>query len=285
MREGKPSFTAAAMAMARSVGGVDPLAMALLDGPLAVVARLGRTGRAPAALVNVGTLGLVDHIEMRTRAIDAALGVAVAAGVRQLVVLGAGLDARAWRLPELADVHVFEVDHPSTQAFKRARVENRTPEARDVRFVPVDFAKDRLSDALGHAGHDAQAPTFWLWEGVTPYLPLAAIRATLASIAERSASASRIAVSYGTPSASPLGPLAVRVAHVGFPLRGEEPLGLLTPAAMRDELATVGFRLLDDAAAPEWGARHGDGKRRLLLVDEHLAVAINDGPPRASRAE
>jgi methyltransferase (TIGR00027 family) len=284
MREGKPSFTAAAVAAARAVAGVDPLALALVDGTLAAVARVGRTGRGPAAAVNVATLGLVDHIEMRTRAIDAALLAGVEAGLRQLVVLGAGLDARAWRMPQLAGVHVFEVDHPSTQAFKRARIGDRTPDAKDVRFVAVDFARDALADALKAAGHDARAPTFWIWEGVTPYLPLPAIRTTLAALAERSAPGSRLAVTYGTPTGSPLGPAAVRLARVAFRILGEELLGLLTPEAMRDELNDVGFRILDDLSATEWGERHGGGKRRLLLVDEHLAVAISDARPRASRA-
>jgi methyltransferase (TIGR00027 family) len=284
MREGKPSFTAAAVAVARSVAGVDPLALALLDGPLAAVARVGRTGRAPAAVVNVATLGLVDHIELRTRAIDAALREGVEAGVRQLVVLGAGLDARAWRMPELAPVRVFEVDHPSTQGFKRARVGDRIPAAKDVRFVPVDFARDALGDALAAAGHDTAAPTFWLWEGVTMYLPPAATRATLASIAERSAQSSRVAVTYATKSGTPLGPLALRVANLGFRLLGEQILGQMSAQTMRDELAAVGFRLLDDASPAAWAARHGDGKRRLLVVEEHLAVAISDAPPRASRA-
>src|ERR1019366_6924465 len=89
MREGKPSFTAAAVAAARGIARVDPLAMALVDGPLSFVMRVGRVGRGPAAAINLATLGLVDHIEMRTLAIDATLREAIEAGVRQLVVLGA----------------------------------------------------------------------------------------------------------------------------------------------------------------------------------------------------
>lgn len=284
MREGKPSFTAAAVAAARGIARVDPLAMALVDGPLSFVMRAGRTGRASAAVVNLATLGLVDHIEMRTLAIDAALREAVDAGVRQLVVLGAGLDARAWRMPELAETHVFEVDHPSTQAYKRARVGERSPAAKEVRFVAVDFAKDSLEQAMERAGHDAKAPTFWLWEGVTPYLPLEAIRATLAAVASRSAKGSRIAVTYGTPEGSSLGATAVRAARVAFRVIGEALVGLLSPEAMHEELADVGYRLLEDLSAEQWGARFGGGKRRFLFVDEHLAVAVSDGPLRASRA-
>lgn len=284
MRDGKPSFTAAAVAAARGVARIDPLATALLDGPLSLVVRAGRAGRAPAAVINVATLGLVNHIEMRTRAIDQALRDAVDAGLRQLVILGAGLDARAWRMVELAEVRVFEVDHPSTQTFKRARVGSRPTEAKEVRFVAVDFGRDSLADALTTAQHDANAPTFWLWEGVTPYLPIEAIRTTLSAVAGRSARGSRIAVTYGTPQGSPLGITAVRVARLGFRVIGEELLGLVSPEAMHAELGAVGYRVLEDDSARDWGERFGGGRRRLLLVDEHLVVAVTDGQARASHA-
>jgi methyltransferase (TIGR00027 family) len=284
MREGKPSFTAAAVAAARGVARVDPLAIGLVDGPLAALVRAGRAGPLRAAAINVATLGLVDHVEMRTRALDEAVSAGVAAGIAQLVVLGAGLDARAWRMDDLADVRVFEVDHPSTQAYKRARVGGRAPAACAVAFVPVDFARDSLGDALAAAGHDAGAPTFWLWEGVTPYLPMPATRATLAAVAARSAPGSRIAVTYGTPEGSPFGPTAMRAARLAFRALGEELLGLMTPEAMRSALEDAGFQVVDDASAVEWGARHGGDRRRVLLVRERLAIAVIGGPPRASRA-
>jgi methyltransferase (TIGR00027 family) len=284
MREGKPSFTAAAVAAARGVARIDPVAPALVEGALAVVMRAGLLGRAPAAVVNAASLGLVDHIELRTRAIDEALRDAVRAGVGQLVILGAGLDARAWRLPELAEVRAFEVDHPSTQAYKRAQIGQRAAKAREVRFVAVDFARDSLEEALARAGHDAKAPTFWLWEGVTPYLPIEAVRSTLAAVAARSAPGSRIAVTYGTPRASTLGAAAVRVALLAFRAIGEAIVGLITPQSMEDELAAVGYRVLEDLSASRWGELYGGDRRRLLLVDEHLAVAVTDAPPRASRA-
>ncbi|HEX8795016.1 MAG TPA: SAM-dependent methyltransferase [Polyangiaceae bacterium] len=284
MREGKPSFTAAAVAAARAVRGVDPLAQGLVDGALGWLVRVGRAGRAPAAALNLATLGLLDHIEMRTRAIDAAVREGVASGAAQLVILGAGLDARAWRMADLACVHVFEVDHPSTQAFKQARVGGRRPTARDVHFVAVDFARDDLGEALAAAGHDANAPTFWIWEGVTMYLPREAVRATLAVVAERSAPRSRVAVTYATPVGTPLGPAAVRVANVAFRVMGEAIVGLIALEDMHRELAAADFRVIDDSPASEWGVRYGGKQRRLLLVDERLVVAVNAASPRASRA-
>jgi methyltransferase (TIGR00027 family) len=284
MREGKPSFTAEAVAAFRGVARVDPLAETWVSGPLSLVLHAGRAGRVPYAAVNLLSLGLVDHIEMRTRAIDAALREGIGAGAKQLVILGAGLDARAWRMNELEGVHVFEVDHPSTQAYKRDRVASRRPTAEDVCFVPVDFAKDSLHDALERAGHDPSAPTFWLWEGVTPYLPIEAIHATLATVATRSAPGSRIAVTYATEDVSPLGATLDRAVRVCFQWMGEPLVGLMSPRAMHAELASVGFVLHADRSASEWRDDFGDGRRLLLLVHEHLAVAIRDPRIRSSRA-
>ena len=87
-------------------------------------------------------------------------------------MLGAGLDARAWRLA--LGVPFFEVDHPDTQRRKA----QRAPTEGAPRYVAVDFATTRVADALEAAGHDATVPTAWVWEGVTMYLPDVAVRDT-----------------------------------------------------------------------------------------------------------
>lgn len=284
MREGRPSFTAEAVAAARAVSGVDAVAPDLVGGPLSWMVRAGRLGPGAPLAINLVTLGLLDHVEMRTRAIDTAVREGVTAGATQLVLLGAGLDARAWRMPELSGVSVFEVDFPATQATKRARIGTRTPTAKKVTFVAVDFAHDSLEEALARAGHDADAPTFWIWEGVTPYLPMDATRTTLSAIGARSAPGSRLAVTYGTPTATTLGPGLLHVGLLGFRAMGEAIVGLVPTQAMHAALAEAGFRVLDDASARDWANRHGRGRPRLMLVEERLAIAIIDGQPRASRA-
>jgi methyltransferase (TIGR00027 family) len=272
VRVGRTSFTASAVSAARGIAGVDPIAASLADGALAALIRVAsRPG--VRRLVNTAAFGLVDHAELRTLALDAVVRDAVADGVRQLVVLGAGLDARAWRMPELGDTTVFEVDHPSTQAYKRARIAARRATARDVRFIAIDFERDRLDDVLARAGHDATAATTWLWEGVTPYIAHDATRGTLAAVARRSATGSRVAVSYATPEASPTGPAVVGLAKLGFRAIGEPLRGLLAEADMRRELQDVGFRVTDDTSTADWARRHGGGRRRILLLDERLAVA------------
>src|SRR4051812_9223839 len=166
MREGQPSFTASLVAAARGVGAppADPLAVDLLPAYLSPWIRAA--GYAPAPVLSLLSFGLTDHMALRTRAIDEALRQAVDGlhgELPQLVVLGAGLDARAYRLRDLASTVVFEVDLPETQAYKRARVEGRTPTAREVRFVGVDFETANLGDELARAGHDDGKPTFWIW--------------------------------------------------------------------------------------------------------------------------
>lgn len=274
MRDGRPSFTAAVVSAARGLASVDPMAVELLPAPFGAALHVATRAskRAPWLLTacNAATLGLVDHLELRTRAIDLALRTA---GAEQVVILGAGLDARAWRMPELAGTTVFEVDHPETQRYKRKRIEARAPRAKEVRFVAVDFERERLGDALAAAGHRADAKTFWIWEGVTPYLFPDAIRATLGDVAARSTRESRLAVTYGTPSGMKIGGGAVRVAQLSFRAMGEPLRGLMSPNAMEAELDAAGFDVVDDTSPRDWREGDAPSRKRLLLVDEHLAVA------------
>ncbi len=280
MREGQPSFTASLVAAARGVGAppADPLAVDLLPGYLAPWIRVA--GHAPCAVLSLLSFGLTDHMALRTRVIDEALREAIEAGLSgqhaalpQLVVLGAGLDARAYRLRDLARTVVFEVDHPETQAYKRARVEGRTPTAREVRFVGVDFETMNLGDKLAEAGHDEAKRTFWIWEGVTPYLHMPAIRATLETVGQRSAPGSRAAITYGTPEMTPLGPLVGFAAIQAFRILGEPLFGLITPRQLHAELEAVAFRILRDDGVRDWARRFENPRARRLMVDERLVVA------------
>jgi len=90
--------------------------------------------------------------------------------IDQVVLLGAGFDTRAWRLPALASAHVFEVDHPNTAAVKQARLRSAHADLRKVTFVNVDFEKDDFDRLLRAAGFDATRPAIVVWEGVSQYL-------------------------------------------------------------------------------------------------------------------
>ena len=261
MREGKASRTAMFVAWARGLGTnvsrPDTFAPEVLPMPLSAPLRAMHrwpTAMAPVrGLARVVTAGMVDHVNLRTAAIDGALRAAVEDGIDQLVVLGAGLDGRAWRLPWLGGVDVLEVDHPGTQALKRKKADGLSAAARGVQYVPVDFATQRLADCLAEA-HDERRRTFWIWEGVTPYLPPEAIDATLGDVAERSHPGSVLAVTYGTPSRTPITlPGLSHVIDFAFGALGEPLLGLSTPQQMDDRLRRHGFEVVADTDQRAWG--------------------------------
>jgi methyltransferase (TIGR00027 family) len=201
----------------------------------------------------------------RTIVIDDAVR---AAALDQVVILGAGLDGRAWRMPELAGASVFEVDHPDTQRDKRARVAALQATARDVRFVPVDFSRDDLGRALEAAGHDATRPSTWIWEGVVMYLTRAQVEATLDVIARRSAARSQLIVAYLRP--------ALILLLVGFLVRrlGEPLRSAFSAAQMRELLGAYGFRVTLDEDLPSVGARISPSVRQQTRGLGHARVAV-----------
>ncbi|MBW8771435.1 MAG: class I SAM-dependent methyltransferase [Gemmatimonadetes bacterium] len=155
MRAGRPSGTAHLVALGRAMadaglshvaGFHDPTARVFLsDKGRKSLAKTEQAYRAGARGFRVAAARMMaDMMALRTSAIDAAVRAAIAEGARQLVILGAGYDGRAWRLPELAGVKVFEVDHPATQGDKRARVPELPAAQGIITFVPVNFERDAL---------------------------------------------------------------------------------------------------------------------------------------------
>jgi len=249
----------------------DPTALALLpDDARARVERF-RAGAEPKGLRARMEHTYIDNLSKvmvaRTVAIDDAVR---EASSPQLVILGAGLDGRAWRMRELGKTTVFEVDHPDTQREKRERVAALSQAARDVRFTPVDFTRDSLDDALTAAGHDPALATTWLWEGVVMYLMPADIEATLAVIKRRSTSGSRLIVMYHSPALMLrlIGPI---VRRMGEPLRSS-----FTADTMRALVARYGFGVVWDADMPtiggEMSAEIAQATRRM----KHLRIVTAD---------
>jgi methyltransferase (TIGR00027 family) len=240
----------------------DPFVHELLDGIWGVAWRGLRwaTGRMDArgrARFSAG----YGAMPIRVAFIDARLEAGVRTGIRQVVVLGAGLDTRAWRLRSLAGCRLFEVDHPATQRHKRARVDRFPPPIADVAWAAVDFERDDLASALAAAGHDPKQPTVWLWEGVVMYLGDAALRATLAAVAGRSAPGSVLVLHYHEPDAS-----SRRVRRLFLAVVGEPQIGLRTQAAIQRELVAAGLEVVEDAGVAEQAAAVG-----ATVPDNNLA--------------
>jgi methyltransferase (TIGR00027 family) len=267
MEPERPSRTAALVAFLRAVatldmtgvrGFSDPTAAKLLPTPFAELhgALVWLDAHGQRDRLRRGFGGYLDTLPLRTLAIDAELRAAVERGAAQVVILGAGLDGRAWRMPELSDAVVFEVDHPATQADKRGRARALGAPRGELRFVAVDFERDSLDARLAEAGHDPARPTAWVWEGVITYLTLAALRGTLATVAQRSAPTSRLLAQYRDRS------LADDRGNAGMSWvmsRIREPhIGQRLPAEMAALLEEAGLRVLGDSGAEDWLVRFDD---------------------------
>ena len=207
---GQPSWTSILVAAARALGAREPDARvrnpdwlaerllgpderALLGGPLvAVLDQSSKEGNTNIEVV------LARLLIPRTHFIDSRLEAAVRAGVTQVVILGAGFDTRAYRFAEmLKDVRVFEVDHPDTQHVKIRRVRETIGEPpANLAYVAIDFRTDDLGAALAQAGYRPESKTFFIWEGVTMYLPAEAVHATLRWIASNAGPESSIVFDY-----------------------------------------------------------------------------------------
>jgi methyltransferase (TIGR00027 family) len=196
----------------------------------------------------------------RTRFIDDAARAAVVDGVRQVVLLGAGYDCRAHRLPELRECRVFEVDREATQAFKRSRV---PPDAPNVSYVGVDFLRDDTFERLRAAGWKGNARTLFVWEGVTNYLTREAVERVLSRIGA-TAPGSTIVFTYvhrglldGSVAFEGGERISANVRGMGEPWT----FGLL-PDELAPLLRSHGLTLREDAGADDYRARHlGDAGR------------------------
>jgi methyltransferase (TIGR00027 family) len=140
--------------------------------------------------------GMLDFVVARERYVHDLIVREPKGGLEQIVILGAGFDTRAYRTPELGSIPVFEVDHPATQRAKHAALRGVVTPPPTVRFVSVDFNRDRLGDRLGAAGYSVTGRTLFVWQGVTMYLSPQGIDATLGFIAKHSAPGSVVVFDY-----------------------------------------------------------------------------------------
>jgi methyltransferase (TIGR00027 family) len=253
VRAGQPSHTARGAAAYRAIhqtleGGIifsDPFATKILDDE--TLARLDET----AADHSLRPMRL--FIAARSRFSEDTLADGVARGVRQMVVLGAGLDTFSLRNPHAGvGVRVFEVDYPATQDWKRERLrEAGLAIPTSLTFAPVDFERQSLADGLKAAGFQADRPAFFQWLGVVPYLTPEAISSTLDFIAR--VPESEVVFDYAEPFENyPAGrrehvmAVAARAASLGEPW-----LSLFDPVKLAEMLRNKGFGMVEDLGLAE----------------------------------
>lgn len=257
----------------------DPFASRFLKPSLrlaAAMARLPLLNSAISRFIDRRWPGARASGVARTRYIDEVLQDALRAGLSQVVILGAGFDSRAYRIPGLTNVHVVEVDHPSTsetkQKFMRRFLGEPPPH---VSFVAIDFNRENLADAMRSAGLDLSRPIFFLWEGVTSYLTAAAVDATLSYIATAAVN-SRVLFTYlhrdvlrpdgifhGTDRTREILRKAGEPWTFGF-----------DPQDLPHYLEARGMRLISDIGSTDYRARYMGGRGRHLVGYEFHRIAL-----------
>jgi methyltransferase (TIGR00027 family) len=273
MREGKPSRTALGVATHRAAHQLldhpkvldDPLALTIL-GPERATAIQADPRATETSIVSPF---LRAFSVARSRFAEDELARAVAHGVGQYVVLGAGLDTFALRNPYPAgSLRVFEVDHPATQAWKQellAQAGIALPD--NLTFAPMDFHEQTLAQGLARAGHDSARPTFFSWLGVTPYLSPEAIMATLGYIASCPTGSGAVWDYVVSPELLDFkGRMILEAILSRVAASGEPWQAFFDPTALGGELAALGFSRVSDLGQAEINGRYFAGRADGLGV-------------------
>ncbi len=274
----RPSRTAQLMAVQRGLESARPAQTRLFQDSLAARfvspawrvalrgARVGVLRRAIEAIYDlVGGPGPRASAIARTKLIDDLIGGA-AASIDQLVILGAGYDTRAHRLACLSNRAVYEIDHPNTQAAKRAVLARaKPPVATAPTYVAVDFERDDLTAALIASGYQAAQRSMFLWEGVTQYLSSEAVDKTFSAIHRAGRQGDTLVFTYVDDAVfggeHDRFPEAARWLH-GTADRGEPWIFGLSPTELHHYLRTRGFCLVSDLSTRQAGERYFTPRER-----------------------
>ncbi len=283
MIEDQVSETALAAAAFRAAHRLDHYPV-VFDDPLAAQLtseewreRL-ETGAMAALIAELGLLRIQGGLVGRARWLDDQLEAAVADGIEQYVLLGAGLDSFAWRRPDLAKrLRVIELDHPSTQGYKRKRLAElglAVPEG--VELAAVDFEQTRVADALAGTSFDPRARAFFSWMGVVCYLSRAAFEATLDDVARASIPGSRILFDHPVPpdyvadADRELG----RQVDAGTAAMGEARTLKLAPSDVAATAARLGFERIEDLSPENHRDRYFAGRGDGLAPNPEVHLVL-----------
>jgi methyltransferase (TIGR00027 family) len=279
MEHGRPSRTAEHAAALRGLGVLLPPAARLIDDPLgAEWTGYGRLRRLAAMVPAAQWLSRpmwrwLLYMQVRTFALDQELACFAESGGRQLVLLGAGLDARAVRLRHLG-LRVFEIDHPATQA----RIWNKkAPLVGDTTFVAWDFERDpleRLPRRLSDLGYRCEERGCVVWEGVTMYLSEAANAATFAMLADLLAPDSVVAFTYFAKDLLTARGWRNRLMRQFVARHGEPWIFGWEPERLPAWLAARGFALEHDDSTPAVAARWLPPDIAAQLKEDQRRIAL-----------
>jgi len=224
----------------------------------------------------------INNVISRARYTEDTLEEAFRQGVKQYVILGAGMDTFAFRRPEMmAELEVFEVDHPATQEFKLHRLtELGWKHPAKLHFIPIDFTKESLVTALTRSSsYDPKIKSLFSWFGVTPYLPQKDVLATLRFISALAPAGSTLVFDYIDTAAfipEKLSPqmreLFEYLSKIGEPIKSRG----FNPSNLAEELASLGFQLYEDLSPTYIEERYLPGRTYGHYEHGHFACAVVD---------
>ncbi|HML16177.1 MAG TPA: class I SAM-dependent methyltransferase, partial [Bryobacteraceae bacterium] len=253
----------------------DPILLDLLPAPMRFALRVRPIRDRFAAVLDRVAPGIRGAMLCRTRSIDDAVNAAIARGLKTVVILGAGLDTRACRLPQLARTTVFELDLPAIQDFKKSRLAKRLGSLPpNLKFIPADFNVEPIEATLARAGLAADQPALFVWEGVTQYLNPSAVDAVLRTVAAR-ARGTELVFTYILEEVITGRFRADRsAAFRKSASRRPEPWQFgIDPSRLETFLRERGLTLQEDSGADDYLARYLNPLRRPLPVSEIERVA------------
>lgn len=208
---------------------------------------------------------LRPSLAVRTRFFDDQVMAAIARGIDQIVVAGAGYDDRALRF-KTRGVTFYEIDHPSTQSDKLHRMQTMKMGNEDIVFAVADFRRDDVCSVLASAGHDAESASLFICEGVLVYLEQEAVLALLASLRACAAAKSTLAVSLATHPTGFVSDQVLATSNARRSTGETEPWRTILPADTHLVLlAHAGWQVESAVDAAELGEGVVEG-RSLLVV-------------------
>ena len=283
MEEARPSFTAQGAAIMRAMHQtsdddpkvlIDPIVSRLIDSETYEIARAAFAQMPPALVARLRAMFVV-----RSRYAEDCLAESFNRGVGQYVILGAGLDTFGYRQPPWAEgLKIFEVDYPSSQQWKRDRLESEgIPTPGNLKFVAVDFERISLRDGLSGAGFDFAVPSFFSLLGVSQYLSEDAFDLTLKLVLS-TAVESEVVFSFVLPDEDlPAEEVPLAAMSAARAAASDEPwLTRFNPGRLRAKLIAMGFSKVIHLSPEQEHERYFQSRRDGMqnFVMEQMMTAI-----------